>query len=271
MRKAVILIGMLMGYQAHGLRGQTANPNTAGVTEVLVLGVYHLSNPGHDLHNAQAGDVLSAKGQAEVTAVIQGLARFHPNKIAVEWSAGDVVDRFPKFVAGTLPASKNEVVQLGFRLAKASGTNQVYGIDADGDFPWERVSNFAKAYGYKDLLAKLNSPADALQLQSVITNSGMIPALRLLNTPDRIAQSNWFYRDLLRIGEGTDQPGADLVSAWYHRNLLICSNLLQLSKPGDRVVLIFGAGHTFLLRQCVLETPGLRLIEPLSFLPDREP
>ena len=29
--------------------------------EVLVLGTYHMSNPGHDVYNMQADDVLSAR------------------------------------------------------------------------------------------------------------------------------------------------------------------------------------------------------------------
>ena len=95
---------------------------------------------------------------------------------------------------------------------------------------------------------------------------GVAPALRFLNDPARIKDSNAFYRSLLRVGAAGDQPGADLVAAWYHRNFLICANLLQLAKPADRIVLLFGAVHAFLLRQCVMETPGLKLIEPNDYL-----
>jgi hypothetical protein len=38
-------------------------------------------------------------------------------------------------------------VQLGFRLAKAAGLQNVYGIDVDGDFPYDAVLDFAKAHG----------------------------------------------------------------------------------------------------------------------------
>jgi hypothetical protein len=33
------------------------------------------------------------------------------------------------------------------------------------------------------------------------------------------------------------------------------------------VVVMFGAGHAFLLRQCVAEMPGWKLVEPNDFLP----
>ena len=54
-----------------------------------------------------------------------------------------------------------------------------------------------------------------------------------------------FYRNLLRVGGGAEQPGADLLAAWYRRNFHICANLVQLAQPGDRVVVFYGSGHAF--------------------------
>jgi hypothetical protein len=101
----------------------------------------------------------------------------------------------------------------------------------------------------------------------VLAQDGIAADLRRLNDPARLASDQGFYRSMLRIGLGSDQPGVDLVTAWYHRNLQICANLLQMAKPGDRVVIFFGAGHALLLRQCVAETPGYQLIEPNDYLP----
>jgi hypothetical protein len=38
-------------------------------------------------------------------------------------------------------------------------------------------------------------------------------------------------------------------------------------KDGDRVVVLYGAGHARLLRECVEEMPGWKLVEANSFLP----
>jgi hypothetical protein len=56
------------------------------------------------------------------------------------------------------------------------------------------------------------------------------------------------------------------MTAWYRRNFLICANLMQLSQPGDRIVVFYGDGHALLLRQCVSETPGMALVEPDDYL-----
>ncbi len=180
-----------------------------------------------------------------------------------------VTDRYKQYLADTLPPSRNEVVQLGFRLAKKSDAN-VYSLDADGDFPYERLKNFAETRSFSGLLDQQNA---AMQRQvdeeaRLLAQKGVAADLHFLNDPARLKSDNAFYRSMLRIGLGADQPGADLVSSWYQRNLRICANLLQLAKPGDRVVVFFGAGHAFLLRQCVTETPGFKLIEPNDYLPE---
>jgi len=76
-----------------------------------------------------------------------------------------------------------------------------------------------------------------------------------------------FYSDLLRIGAGDEQPGAALKAAWEKRNSEICARLVQLAQPGDRIVVLYGAGHAFLLRQCVEQMPGFELVEANSYLP----
>jgi hypothetical protein len=244
-----------------------AEPSAKSV-EVMVVGVFHMSNPGHDIHNLKVDDVLEPKRQGEIAALIDALARFKPTKVGVEWPADVVAERQRQYLAGTLPPSRNEVVQLGFRLAKIAGA-EVQSLDADGDFPYERLKNFAETRGFSKLLDELNAAIQRSvdEQARLLAQKGVSADLRFLNDPARLTNDNAFYRNMLRIGLGGDQPGADLTSSWYHRNFLICANLLQLAKPGDRVVIFFGSGHAFLLRQCVTETPGFKLVEPNDYLP----
>lgn len=236
--------------------------------EVMVVSVFHMSNPGHDLHDAKVDDVLTPQRQSQIATVTDRLAAFHPDKIAVEWPKDLVEERFAKYLAGTLTPSHNEVVQLGFRLAKTAHARGVYGIDVDGDFPYDAVKRYADAHGMAPLLAAqaARGDEDTAEEERVLARQGVAAAIRRLNTPSHLAADNGFYRTVLKIGAGADQPGADLETAWYRRNFLICANLLQIAKPGDRIVIIYGAGHGLLLRQCVAETPGYVLVEPNSFL-----
>ena len=235
---------------------------------VMVVSVFHMSNPGHDLHNTKVDDMLAPGRQAEIAKFTDALAAFHPNKVAVEWPKDVVDERYPRYLAGTLPPSHNEVVQLGFRLARTASAEGVYGIDVDGDFPYDRVKAYAAAHGMTPILDAQTGRGDqdAAEEQRVLAQQGVIAAIRRLNEAAHLAADNGFYRTMLKIGAGADQPGADLETAWYRRNFLICANLLQIAKPGDHIVVFYGAGHGLLLRQCVAETPGYVLVEPNPFL-----
>ena len=109
---------------------------------------------------------------------------------------------------------------------------------------------------------------DSKALTEMLGTRSIGAVLRSMNDPAKIASDNKFYRQMLRFGAGDQQPGADLLTAWHKRNFEICANLIQHSKPGDRIVVFYGAGHAFLLRQCVQETPGFTLVEPNGFLPN---
>jgi hypothetical protein len=236
---------------------------------VMIVGTFHMSNPGRDLYNAQIEDVLTPKYQAQIASVTDALGRFRPTAIMVEWDAAPAANRYAKYLAGTLEPSRNEVVQLGFRLAKAANLRAVHGIDVDGDFPFEAVANHAKANGQQAILDAAGAEIAAFvkQQEEMTRSQGIGPTLRFLNDPALIARSNGFYRQTLRVGGGTTQPGADLLTAWYRRNFLICANIIQRAKAGDRIIVFYGSGHSFLLRQCVQETPGFRLVEPNDYLP----
>src|SRR2546425_13198219 len=89
--RSVLILALAMGSAATAAArpaaAQKPEPHAARA-EVLVLGVYHMANPGHDIINTQADDVLAPKRQAEIAQVIEVLKRFHPSKIAIEANAG---------------------------------------------------------------------------------------------------------------------------------------------------------------------------------------
>lgn len=102
---------------------------------VMIVGDFHMCNPGHDLHNVQADDMLAPKRQAEIAAVTAGLAKFRPTLVAVEWPADLTDQRYHAYLRGTLAPSHNEVVQLGFRLARSAGLGAGLQVEANDYLP----------------------------------------------------------------------------------------------------------------------------------------
>ena len=136
----------------------TAAPPKPELVQVMVVGVFHMSNPGQDIANIQAPDPTTPQRQAEIARVVDGLNRFHPTAVATEWDAATVAERYPKYLAGPCRASKNEVVQLGFRLGKLSGA-RVYGADMDGDFPFDAVAAYAQAMAWAGWMTEAMAPS----------------------------------------------------------------------------------------------------------------
>jgi hypothetical protein len=237
--------------------------------QVMIVGGFHMNNPGLDMHDLAVDDVLAPRRQAEIEGISQALLRFHPTMVDAEWPAYIAAQRYDAYLKGTLAPSHNEVVQLGFRLAHEAGLSTVHGIDVDGEFPYDAVQTYAQAHGQSALLDEQDAAIVAMvkRQADLLSGKGISATLRYLNDPAVIAHGNDFYRTTLKVGGGANQPGADLLTAWYRRNFQICARLIQLAHPGDRVVVFYGSGHALLLRQCVQETPGFQLVEANDYLP----
>src|SRR5574341_2463387 len=82
--------GMILGLLAMTVMGLLApvqgtwSGEEAKRAEVIVLGVYHMANPGRDVFNMQADDVLAPKRQQEIAELVAVLKKFNPTKVAVE-------------------------------------------------------------------------------------------------------------------------------------------------------------------------------------------
>jgi len=244
-------------------------------TEVMILGTYHMSNPGKDIHNLKADDVLVEKRQHELADVAAGLAKFKPTKVVVEQSVENgapvKLPRYHDYLDGKMADSRNEVAQVGYRLAKQMKLADVWGIDVDGDFPFEAVQKFAED-GHPQLAKQLGELGAEVErmlkgLEDTLKSGTVSQGLRYLNDPKRIVEGNAFYSTLLLYGAGNEQPGAALLTAWEGRNNQICARLMQLAQPDDRIVVLYGSGHSFLLRRCVQDMPGFKLVEANDYLP----
>lgn len=170
--------------------------------------------------------------------------------------------QYVDYRSGRYTLSRNEIDQIGYRLAKLLDHDTVYPVDVDGEFPFERVRNFAKASGRT---AELDRLMGTLQTRvraqgAYLTEHTVLETLRQINSTDSIAQDQAFYAQTMRFGEAGDWAGADLAADWYRRNARIFSVIVQLiDSPRERVLVLYGAGHLGLLRQMVADDPTLRL------------
>ena len=232
------------------------------LTEILVLGTYHMGNPGKDVLNLMADDVLAPKRQAEIRELFIVLGRFHPTKIAIEAdSDSPKIKQYQDYLSGKYELGRNESDQIGFRLAKELNLPKVYGIDADGDFPFLAVQDYAKAHGREEELASLITQAgERVQDDNDFLKShSVLQMLLRINSQEAVLRGLAEYAMLGHFGEEDNYAGARLLTEWYRRNMRIHTHLLNIIEPGDRVLVIFGSGHLGPLRQAVKADPTLTL------------
>jgi hypothetical protein len=232
--------------------------------EILVLGTYHMSNPGRDIHNMQADDVLAPKRQQEITELIEVLKRFHPTKIAIEADFGSqrVEKEYADYVGGKYTLSRNEIDQIGYRLAKELGHHAIYPVDEEGDFPMQRVVNYAKANGRNEKLDAVTAGWGTMVKEDddFLRAHTVLEMLEHMNSDSRAAKDMALYFATVPYGDPYDYAGPDLLAAWYQRNIRIYSNIVRLiDSPNDRILVVYGAGHLGWLRQDAANDASVRL------------
>jgi hypothetical protein len=231
--------------------------------QLLILGVYHMDNPGQDAVNLQADDVRSPKRQRELDQLIEKLARFQPTKIAIEapYRNDTWPERYKKYLAGDYVPGRNEIEQIGFRLAKKLGHPTLYPVDypmwMNGWTPsemelarpnpkWDATSSATTAPAPAAQPEKPLSEEDRILQQSTITEY-----LLRLNSTEMIEKNHSGYLNMLLPADGVGiYAKTDLVTNWYKRNLRIFTNINRIAQfPQDRILLIIGAGHVTILNQ----------------------
>jgi hypothetical protein len=241
---------------------------------LMVVGVAHFDNPARDVVNTQVDDVLTPKRQQEILAIVDQLAKFRPTHVAVEWPATkqEKLDaRYAAYRGGTYALTRDERDQLGLRLAGKLRLPRVDAVDwldeppgKDEDYDYQ---TYATAPDAKARLAALSDPKKGEQESALLARSTMGGFLAYLNSPTHLAEMQSEYFDFAMLGDDEKVPGPNWVGAWYTRNLRIFAKLVRIAdRPSDRVLVIYGAGHAYLLNQYATDSHAFRIERPVQLL-----
>ena len=232
--------------------------------QVMVVGVYHFDNPGRDLLNIYSEGIMTSAKQKEIDTVIEALKKFRPTKIAIEAPVGSekTKQRYADYLAGKYTLTANEVDQLGFRLAKESGHQEIYPVDVQFPFDFEEVAKFADEHKQGAIVGDAFELAKRAvgEIQEHVDHGSVLETLRFLNSPTEIQKGQVFYMALAQVNAGDQYPGAKLLGEWYQRNVEIYANIRRvINAPDDRVLVIYGSGHLFWLQRDVIDSGDLEL------------
>ncbi|MEL7248728.1 MAG: DUF5694 domain-containing protein [Bacteroidota bacterium] len=262
-----------------------ADPNVfigAHQPQVMVLGVFHFHNPGLDDYQPKYPfDILEDQRQAELADLLQQLAAYRPTKILIEMNRIKVDSilnvRYREYLGGTFDIQKktSEVFQIGFKLAEMLGHQRLYCSDATAawfgaELDWDNYDEdaYQKSKGQYEKLNRYDFETYYAWHDSLKTTQTLTEHLIMLNDPtDRLKDHQAYLVSILE-GAGDHYVGADDVGRWYRRNLRIFANAYDVTSfdQEDRLLLIYGAGHVWQLRQLFLDSPDFEYVEVNDYL-----
>lgn len=241
--------------------------------KVLLLGSFHFDNPGLDVAKFENVNALSPKRQQEIRDVVDKLKQFKPDRIFVEVPVGlqpKLDSNYQLYVKDKFVLKATETHQLGYRLAKELNLPGLSAIDYnDTDFPYDSLMKSATEAKQFALIDNIKKSIDSIQytfneslkkhtIREMLLEQNAAPLVHL--------QLAWYF-NLLVAGKEGNHVGSYLTSEWWRRNMVIYENILKrLTGKEERILVIFGSGHTALLQEMMQYNAGLELVPVSSAL-----
>lgn len=253
---------------------QSTATETETRPEIMVLGTHHFTGGGYDYVNPEVDDYLSARRQREIIDVVDRLATFKPTKIALE-VLPDNEDAFnnayAQYRAGERDLGVGERQQIGMRLAAKLSHSKLYAVDfKNGGMDIGGLFELGAQTGQTDILEYLNALRESLSEQDAKLNAEDVTLReRLLHeNGDEVRDGHNVYLTLAQIGDPSNLLGAEEMGKWWTRNMHIFANISHIAEPGDRILVMFGSGHKFLLDQFIDDSEEFTLADPRDVLKD---
>lgn len=271
---SVLMLLVVGGFEARPVAAQESPPGQPLVgsafsedeatIQVLPLGSFHFA--GAPDFNDPAAPVQ----QAEIRAVADSILRFQPTKVAIEREVEDeayVDSLYQNYRAGRGSLRVNEAYQLGFRIAKRQGHEQVYSIDYKRAWPMDSVMTWAQTHKpsfvryAKRWRKKMNAITDSLHRTAPLRE-----ILLHFNSEQFLRRIQAMRMRTLEVGAGSSYIGVEAPASVARRNMRIFANLLAAAEAGDRILIVYGAGHSHYFREYIRGHPEMEFIHPKEYL-----
>ncbi|HBX67219.1 MAG: hypothetical protein CL670_07170 [Balneola sp.] len=271
----ILLAGFLYSCQKKEDRPELKVFTIQPVSKVMIVGSYHFAQESET-------DELSEENQLEIDKILDALEKFCPTKVVIEKEA-QFKDHFNEiytdYRAGSfsIDTLANETYQLGFKMAHRMNHGSIYLFDNKPEFIGSLEGfTFSK---FNEYAAKNDSAFARKHIDQIISafsyNDSLKKTLplykriKLLNSPEAQQQNTYrMHMYELRAGIGDNWMGPDWLGRWYQRNIRMMGNLLKISETGDRLLVIVGDNHKWILEDLIDNTPELKTVSTYKYLMD---
>lgn len=243
--------------------------DTLNQSKIMVLGINHFSK-----------DVLSTENQNGLIHLTEVLGKFQPTKIVLELqpkALAKMNQEYQNYVKDSsfISDKYNEVYQLGFRLARKMSHDSIYlfddqtefigslegfTFDAFGAYAQENDAGFYDRY-LKEITDKFQNN------QTILKQQNLLNQIVLRNSP--MAQkfnAQRMHSFEIRVGIQKSWIGPDWLGRFYRRNIRMMANVMKFNRPEDRILIIVGDNHKWILDELFENTPDFELVSSWHLL-----
>ncbi|MFS0877398.1 DUF5694 domain-containing protein [Solibacillus isronensis] len=233
--------------------------------EILLVGTFHLADTS-DLNTLSEKD-KSKYSDSDFEQLAIDLAKFQADQVFVEYpihlqehltsiySSAEVDEINEAF-------KKNEIYQIGFRLAKMLGHDAIYAVDWN-EQPEESIDLSLVAEGkskavFDEIMGRMKMVLE--KLSTIIQQGDIIELYKHINSYENIVNDHQVYLDFMQLD---DEIAFEWVTKyWYYRNLRIVRNIKKSILPETkRAVILYGSGHNYLLKQQLEDDKAIKVIQ----------
>lgn len=250
--------------------------------KVYLLATYHMGGTSDPVKvNMDKDNILGPERQRQVNTLLDLLERSGVEKIYVESQPDKQVfwdSIYREYYAGRPVTMRNEIYQIGIRLAKRLGiTGGVTCVDW-GQYDGKRLGD----KHFADYSLRMQRLADSLNinekdeftgydkmvlkeldaLNDNIPSMDLVSVYRTLNSPEYL--SKFLYANITTfLDKNTEGMGAFWSQYNMMRNANIYSNIIRsiLAERPGKVMVIFGAGHVQALKDMFRAHPAIEVVE----------
>lgn len=282
MKNCIVFVLLLSFMVSCQQKKEVSTQNSTKKIKVYLLGTFHFAQTDSTYN------VLDAKHQQSIQELCDIIVKQKPDKVFIErqpeFEFRNKYDSlFKAYIANDVLPYRNELYQVGFRVAKQLKHPKVYQCDHPGQYGY--YFSAALKYAKKnDQMGIINSTAKHTVLRedervdedSIQKNSSLLDYIKWINSEAVMQTSHASYivndpqvgsTDYYNYDDDDTLLGAEVTADWYRRNIMIYTKMInQLSYNEDTIFLIIGADHVPILEYLFTANPYFEVVKTSSWL-----
>jgi hypothetical protein len=237
---------------------------------VLNIATFHMGETSDA--SSTAFDEKDLKNQKDIRELAKKLAAFRPTIIIIEDLPKNDSSRKADYLDYIQNPTKkfnnpDERELLAYEIGRLSNAEKIYGIDFKEGYNYQ-IGGKVKDMVDKSTNNKYWKLIDENEKNNPEEGIPFYDLFKLNNHPQYLESMININADMLTyISSKGKSEGADEAAKFYHRNLVMFSNLNQIPvKESDRIFILMGGTHTAFFNEFLKRSPKYKLEDPFHYL-----